>query len=292
MKRRLLVISFINIALILAFALLPSSFISANPGNLVVNGDFSSPLTTGWTDQSGPFGSTASIVSQQLLLHSVSGSDAEVSQTIFTTQPNLTFKFDINPSYGQGSSIYYCVMLWKGNNLQGSCSWSGSSIPIGTWTTIDKYLPQWYKDTNGGADIPDYDRIVVWLRINNVCDATLDNVFLEIPAVSAAVPAVAPIETRTMPMTCYQVWVNKKGNFEFIFWYLYADSNWITIYDKDSKEVFSKNIPFDGPDFEIALPDGMYTVKTFTDNRDILQTFTIGKDANTPRHDLSDFVQE
>ncbi len=105
--------------------------------------------------------------------------------------------------------------------------------------------------------------------------------------VSAPAPApVVPVFVRN-PMTCYQVWVNAKGNFEFLFWYLYADSNWIKIYDKSGKEVYSMNIPIDSPVFEVSLPDGIYTVKTFTDNRDILQTFTIGKDANTPHQDLA-----
>ena len=47
------------------------------------------------------------------------------------------------------------------------------------------------------------------------------------------------------------------------------------------------NIPIDKPVFEVSLPDGIYTVKTFTDSRDILQTFTIGKDASTPHQDLA-----
>jgi hypothetical protein len=83
---------------------------------------------------------------------------------------------------------------------------------------------------------------------------------------------------RTSDLVCQRVWVNEKGNFQFIFWYAYRDNNWVKIYDMNGKEVYSINMPYDNPQFEVPLPDGMYTVKTFSiDQTTPIQTFVIGK---------------
>ena len=89
---------------------------------------------------------------------------------------------------------------------------------------------------------------------------------------------------RTREMECYQVWVNKDNNFEFVFWWPYANNNWVRIYDMSGKEVYSIDMPYNDPHFIAKLPDGMYTVKTFTIGRtDPIQTFIIGKDPTTPK---------
>jgi hypothetical protein len=83
---------------------------------------------------------------------------------------------------------------------------------------------------------------------------------------------------RTSELVCQRVWVNEKGNFQFVFWYAYRDNNWVKIYDMSGKEVFSINMPYDNPQFEVSLPNGMYTVKTFSiDQVTPIQTFIIGK---------------
>ena len=83
---------------------------------------------------------------------------------------------------------------------------------------------------------------------------------------------------RTSELVCQKVWVNGKGNFQFIFWYAYRDNNWVKIYDMSGKEVYSINMPYDNPQFEVSLPDGMYTVKTFSiDQATPIQIFIIGK---------------
>jgi hypothetical protein len=83
---------------------------------------------------------------------------------------------------------------------------------------------------------------------------------------------------RTSDLVCQRVWVNEKGNFQFVFWYAYRDNNWVKIYDMNGKEVYSINMPYDNPQFEVSLPDGMYTVKTFSiDQTKPIQTFIIGK---------------
>lgn len=83
---------------------------------------------------------------------------------------------------------------------------------------------------------------------------------------------------RTSDLVCQRVWVNDKGNFQFVFWYAYRDNNWVKIYDMSGKEVYKIDMPYDNPQFEVSLPDGMYTVKTFSIDQAIpLQTFIIGK---------------
>ena len=82
---------------------------------------------------------------------------------------------------------------------------------------------------------------------------------------------------RTMDMTCYRVWINENGNFQFIFWYPYRDNNWVRIYDASGKLVFEIDMPYDDPNLIVSLPDGVYTVKTFHDHPEPLQTFIIGK---------------
>jgi hypothetical protein len=278
MKKKLLL--FPLLVLVLILTLLPVRFLSANPGNLAVNGDFSSPLSTGWGDTSGGGGSASINAGGQLVLDTLSGGNAEIDQGINTSQQNLTFKFDINPSsYSPGSYIYYCVQFFKSGPQVGFCNWSGSSIPTGTWTSISKYLPQWYADLNGGASIPDYDAIHIWLETSSGCSALLDNVWLgteaNAPYVTPAVPAWVRGDQQMM---CKRVWVNEEGNFQFSFIYPYADNNWVKIYDMSGKEVFSVDMPYDNPNLIVDLPDGMYTVKTFTvGNTEPIQTFLIGK---------------
>jgi hypothetical protein len=92
------------------------------------------------------------------------------------------------------------------------------------------------------------------------------------------VPAAVYASPRTHELTCDEVWVNAKGEFQFSFMYPYADNNIVRIYNTGGKEVFAIDMTYDDPHFVAALPDGMYTVKTFTVGRtDPIQTFTIGK---------------
>ena len=89
--------------------------------------------------------------------------------------------------------------------------------------------------------------------------------------------SAVPVWVRTLPMTCYRVWINEDGNFQFIFWYPYADNNWVRIYDMDGNMVYEADMPYDNPNLIVDLPDGMYTVKTFSDQPEPLQEFVIGK---------------
>ena len=87
-----------------------------------------------------------------------------------------------------------------------------------------------------------------------------------------------PVWIRTMPMTCYRVWINEDNNFQFIFWYPYRDNNWVKIYDASGKIVYEIDMPYDNPNIIVDLPNGMYTVKTFTvGSTEPIQSFVIGK---------------
>ena len=82
---------------------------------------------------------------------------------------------------------------------------------------------------------------------------------------------------RTGDFVCQRVWVNEKGNFQFVFWYPYRDNNWVRIYDVSGKMAYEIDMPYDNPNLVVDLPDGMYTVKTFHDQPEPLQEFIIGK---------------
>lgn len=95
--------------------------------------------------------------------------------------------------------------------------------------------------------------------------------------VTKSVGTAEPVWVRTMPMTCYRVWINEDNNFQFLFWYPYADNNWVRIYDMAGNMVYEVDMPYDNPNLIVDLPDGMYTVKTFHDQSEPLQEFIIGK---------------
>jgi len=83
---------------------------------------------------------------------------------------------------------------------------------------------------------------------------------------------------RDVEMTCHQVWINEDNNFEFVFWWEYANNNWVKIYDMAGNEVFSIDMKKGNARFEADLPDGMYTVKTFHNEFGTpIQEFLIGK---------------
>ena len=83
---------------------------------------------------------------------------------------------------------------------------------------------------------------------------------------------------RPIPMTCWQVFINEDNMFEFIFWYLYKDNNWVRIYDMEGNMVYEVDMPINDPHIIVDLPDGMYTVKTFwLDQENPIQEFIMGK---------------
>jgi hypothetical protein len=92
----------------------------------------------------------------------------------------------------------------------------------------------------------------------------------------ATTPSIEPVWVRDREMTCKRVWI-EDGKFRFSFIYPYADNNWVKIYDMTGKLVYEVDMPYDNPNIIVDLPDGMYTVKTFNDQPEPIQTFIIGK---------------
>ena len=80
-----------------------------------------------------------------------------------------------------------------------------------------------------------------------------------------------------LQMSCLKVWINEKGNFEMLFWWPYANNNWVKIYDMKGNLVYSQDMSYDSPHIEVPLPDGMYIVRTYHDQKEPLQEFIIGK---------------
>lgn len=90
-------------------------------------------------------------------------------------------------------------------------------------------------------------------------------------------PLTEPVWVRTIPMTCWQVWINEDNKFQFIFWYPYKNNNWVKIYDMEGNMVFEADIQLDDPSLIADLPDGMYIVKTYHCSNVPIQEFVICK---------------
>ena len=112
---------------------------------------------------------------------------------------------------------------------------------------------------------------------NSVLDGSYQGYYDDFKLEKAPLTIAEPVWVRTQEMTCKQVWINEDNKFQFSFIYPYADNNWVKIYDMSGKEVFSIDMPYDNPNIIVDLPDGMYTVKTFHDQPEPIQTFVIGK---------------
>ncbi|MFC2145077.1 T9SS type A sorting domain-containing protein, partial [Actinomycetota bacterium] len=180
-----------------------------------------------------------------------------------------TYQLDKNfpypPPGWNSSSSFYRVEF---ENAKGEI-YSKELEPIGCYASgVDPpyYTVGWCNDSN--ASVYDFcsctDHDIVWIKFYYTGDKKTceDDV---------------AVKTRPSDMTCSNVWINEANNFEFIFFYEYANNNWVKIYDMAGTEVFSIDMPYGAAYFEAALHDGMYTVKTFHEAGHILQEFIIGK---------------
>jgi hypothetical protein len=274
------------LAIVLVFTLLPVSYLNANPGKLVINGDFSNGLTN-WDTGNATIDNGAALLTG----NRVGWVDQYIYNIPSAISKNLVLSFDVKPTvYNSGGYISVGFKLAK-NSIRYSrwAAYDYYTLPLNQWTHKSfKLSDAWLANT--GNNIPDFDEVFMWLKGED-CNEYFDNIILDVPETAPA-PYVAPVWVRTGPMVCRNVWVNTKGNFQFVFWYPYKDNNWVKIYDISGKEIFSIDMPVDNPQFEVSLPDGMYTVKTFTvGSSEPIQTFTIGKDASTPRQDLGELSQ-
>ena len=135
---------------------------------------------------------------------------------------------------------------------------SGSAIPTTVSFTLD---PSWIKP----------GKTIIYVNIDTGWYAEVYGGTLTLWYGEAA--------PRTSELACQMVWINEDGNFQFSFINLYADNNWVKIYDMEGNMVYEVNMPTDNGNLIVDLSDGMYTVKTFHDQPDPIQEFVIGKPA-------------
>jgi hypothetical protein len=263
MRKKWLIILIFILAFIII--LLPTSFITAEPGNLIINGDFS--------DGSSNWGIHGPVnISGGVALVGPDFSQAFIDQGINTSRKDLKLSFDVNPiTYGSGD-LSVGFNIYNGPNV-GYTRYDYNSFPIGEWTrNISFNIADCFYDGNG-VDLPDFTYILIFLSSSNNATVYFDNVKLTYPESEGS---EEPAWVRTMPMTCWQVWINEDNNFQFIFWYPYKDKNWVRIYDMEDNMVFETDLPWHDPNLIVDLPDGYYMVRTYH-GEEMLQEFLIGK---------------
>jgi len=276
MKKIMLKSLVLVVAILLSVLFIAPVMLHADPSNLVENGDFSSGNLDGWIIV--PEGAVViyedggNNVAKATRSSGVETSMGYVLSSVPTT--NLSFSCKIKPiSFSDGTIVVVGAYLYSGAVPVGTCvqSYAKGELPIDSWTTFTCNL----------SSYPAFDNVVLQAFIN---DGTGDDVFYfddfnlsEIPVTPAEVIPAEVVWVRTHPMTCWQIYVNEEGNFEFIFWWEYANNNWVKIYDMEDNLVYELDFPYGAPRFEVDLPGGMYKVKTFHEEGNILQEFVIGK---------------
>ncbi len=270
-------VTFIIISIMLTITLTPLYMLGASSENLVLNEDFSSGNLDNWSisgnvsivDDAGNY--AASVDSSVLL--------STLSQTI-TSIPtnNLLFNCHVKPiNFDDGEIALLLVLISSGNPIGAiGVGFFPGAFTVDEWNLISSegyYLPtEWFNAT--GQKIPAFDTVIL------SATTSLGNlVYFDDFSLAPIYPEAEQEEwVRTMPMTCWQVWVNEDDNFQFIFWYPYKNNNWVRIYDMEGNMVFEIDLPVNDPNLIVDLPDGFYTVKTFHDDyENPIQEFIIGK---------------
>ena len=211
-----------------------------------------------------------------------------VRQTVILTSrtnQDFTISVDVKPmiyndSYDSYFTVGYEPKIYIGPNLVGmsgrAINFDSQDAPLGDYKTISFKISELW-----GGKLPQFDALTIWVNSYGRCLAYCDN--FSLVAIKEARKRTGRGDNlepwvRDVDMTCYQVWVNEDNNFEFVFWWEYANNNWVKIYDMAGNEVFSIDMQKGDAQFEADLPDGMYTVKTFHDDiATPLQEFVIGK---------------
>lgn len=281
---------FSSVLLFIVLIFFPSSFLSASPG-LLTNGDFETGDFTGWNHYDATvfydntYGGTFSYVASLKIVPSIPGPDyaAVISQRIENIySPELTLSFSYWNVFSSGESTVEINFIDSKTNIS-TASLTTEILPYNSsWQTKSYDILQWWDSENPGTSFPYFDEILIIARQlgKEFGDLWVDNIYLGKAQVSGPSDSMEHEKTawvRNHDMTCYQVWVNEKNNFEFVFWWEYADNNHVQIYDMAGNLVFEIDMQKGNPSFEAPLPDGMYTVKTFHEAGNILQEFVIGK---------------
>jgi len=276
-----------SVLIVCAILLIPITGLNAETSNPIKNGDFEmvgDPIPD-WTEANGLWlieESSENHYAKIILPQTIGGTnylaDELVQQNILASNPNLDFSYDIwIKNFITGSHVRIVLFFFEGSNYQFSID-ERYTVATGIFEHKSYSILQKWNEQNPGIPIKNFDNIWIDLLISaasNVgeLDVRFDNLSLSLPSETAA----DPVWIRTQEMTCKRVWINEEGKFQFSFIYPYRDNNWVKIYDMSGKEVFVIDIPYDNPNIIVDLPDGMYTVKTFHDQPEPLQTFIIGK---------------
>ena len=277
--------------LTLILLILPAGYLYAQP-NLITNGDFETQDYASWTFEatSGSTGST-DVISENsganyfAYIQTYNG-DIGYYQDISITSPDLALSFDVRSSVDNLHNHFYYTLTYYSGGTSGTIiatrGWN-ETIEYTNWTTISD--PN-VMDTFPSTDFSNADTVRVRFRViynsstQQYVKSDFDNFILtynETPSQATEEVVEEPFWVRTMPMTCWQVWINEDNNFQFIFWYPYKDNNWVRIYDMEGNMVFEVDLPVHDPNLIVDLPDGFYLVKTFHCSDEPIQEFIIGK---------------
>jgi hypothetical protein len=201
------------------------------------------------------------------------------SQTFNVTLPSGTYRAKLVVQYASDKTQDFYVTTCYHEELAdtGETNWTWS-VPCGN------IISQLYVWAGGNEWLMTSDGASPSIIVNGIGTSTLTvtEVFLDVEKIRYYYNCCAQTEpeqwVRTMPMTCWQVWINEDNMFEFIFWYPYKSNNWVRIYDMEWNMVYEVEILLNEPRIVVDLPDGMYTVKTFwIDPVNPIQEFIIGK---------------
>jgi len=231
------------VALILVVTMIPTGLLSASPGNLVENGDFSDGLTH-W----GVTGGDVSVCGN-VMLGPEHGSFV-YQYYIVTSNKNLIFSCDAMRSNDSGYfGLGFDLRKDGAQTIPDNYAEKEFTPTVNEWVKLSCSISDIWKSYNG-YDIPDFDEIGIWVETYDGCIAYFDNISLEAPK--------APSSTQQEEEQ-------------------YKDNNHVQIFNMDGILVWETDFEKGEPHFIAELPDGMYTVKTFHEAGHILQEFVIGK---------------
>jgi hypothetical protein len=270
-------IFFLILTAALIILIFPISSLNAEQVDFMENGDFESGIFDPWQE----FSSAVIKDGYNWVARLGLSDNSWIGQDVSVPTKNLNFSFSFKPVVFTNNiadsefAIYlkfYKNGVKVGDNLL--LTVTPGMFAEGFWQTANTNIKGWYQIVYGSA-LPDIDMVSVNASyIGSVENYIYFDDFMLVGDVPRAVKEEPVI--RTMPMTCWQVWVNEDNNFQFIFWYAYEDKNFVRIYDMEGNMVFEVDLPGNDPNLIVDLPDGMYTVKTFHD-QELLQEFIIGK---------------
>jgi hypothetical protein len=162
------------LAIILIFAFLPISFLKANPGNLVQNGDFAGNSLSSWSS----WGDVV-MVSESARVSSTASTNSGIYQLINTTEKNLIFSFDVTPRYnGSVCNIQIAFTIYKNGVNLGQAFGYFYNLPTVQLAQLSFKVSDFWKQ-NTGAPYADFDQIQITAEAFSGCSAIFDNFKLE-----------------------------------------------------------------------------------------------------------------